>query len=1040
MTTSQIQMPDKYYKIFDSKVLIFFKFTHKTFNTILNLGDKILVNYYENDTYKSVYGKVNEVIVDNAQVTPLSIKVGDRVINLSLILAINVIEKISEINDNSDETTSPSGLSLSDLKLADINNLFEAKNAEDAFEELALKIKNFSGKDIIDDTQESTESTYSSTKVVNEISVKLSQLVNSTPDILSTLDTLTNALTTNPDLISTITNLAAGKQDKLPTTGDGTKFLADDGNYKTVISGGANINDAAESTTTTYSSSKIVQVIAAQIAAAGGSTGGGTGTLDTIAKLSAAINNDPNFYTNITTLINAKVDKVDGKGLSTNDFTSTEKVKLSRIEDNANYFVHPTTHPAEIITEDAERRFCSDLEKAMYADKYSKAEVDNLINAIITGTKWQEAVVNYEDIATTYPTPEKDWCLTTTSDNKSYLYNGTSWILISNGITPLVTTLKDGLMSHDDKAKLDGIEAGANNYVHPTTHSAAMIDETEDRKFVTAGEKAYLAGLDAAIAEKMGEYRKTAVKIEETDLSEALKTIVYSGGEALIDDATPSTTKVYSSQKVTDEIAKKAEIDDTNLDSTTDTLSSSKIKDTYVAQETGKGLSSNDYDAASKEKVDKLITAGDGSKVLADDGTYKNIAGGSINDSDLESTNTTLSSSKIKGTYVAQETGKGLSSNDYDTAAKGKVDKLITAGDGSKVLADNGTYKSVITDTEIDDTAESTTKAYSSTKTNEVINGRYTDGEKAKVEKIDTAGDGTKFLADDGTYKLASEGPINDSSLDSTSTTLSASKIKSTYVAQETDKGLSSNDYDATAKGKVDKLATAGDGTKFLADNGLYDSPAWGEVSDKPFISIDGLTLQKDENGVLKSMGTTIPVELQYLDKSGDGTKFLGNDGNYYTINNFGIDDTAQATNKTYSSEKIDQKIDTLVNGLVLPTQNDAPTIWQKTYLNVTAGQVLELVTSDSYQMDKVIVQLFKFVAGATGVSEVIETFGTSDQANYYCNNDNITFTDGDGGKVKIKDEYAIPTSLNANGYYESAVINKSDYVDFNGISVEERL
>lgn len=45
----------------------------------------------------------------------------------------------------------------------------------------------------------------------------------------------------------------------------------------------------------------------------------------------------------ISTDINNKVDKVEGKGLSTEDYTTAEKNKLSGIEANANDYVHPTT-------------------------------------------------------------------------------------------------------------------------------------------------------------------------------------------------------------------------------------------------------------------------------------------------------------------------------------------------------------------------------------------------------------------------------------------------------------------------------------------------------------------------------------------------------------------------------------------------------------------------------------------------------------------------------------------------------------------------
>lgn len=45
----------------------------------------------------------------------------------------------------------------------------------------------------------------------------------------------------------------------------------------------------------------------------------------------------------LKTLDTTKVSKVSGKGLSTNDYTTTEKNKLAGIEANANNYVHPTT-------------------------------------------------------------------------------------------------------------------------------------------------------------------------------------------------------------------------------------------------------------------------------------------------------------------------------------------------------------------------------------------------------------------------------------------------------------------------------------------------------------------------------------------------------------------------------------------------------------------------------------------------------------------------------------------------------------------------
>lgn len=55
-------------------------------------------------------------------------------------------------------------------------------------------------------------------------------------------------------------------------------------------------------------------------------------TLNTLNELAAALGDDPNFATTIATEIGKKVDKVDGKGLSTNDFTNEYKEKLDGLE------------------------------------------------------------------------------------------------------------------------------------------------------------------------------------------------------------------------------------------------------------------------------------------------------------------------------------------------------------------------------------------------------------------------------------------------------------------------------------------------------------------------------------------------------------------------------------------------------------------------------------------------------------------------------------------------------------------------------------
>ena len=54
-------------------------------------------------------------------------------------------------------------------------------------------------------------------------------------------------------------------------------------------------------------------------------------TLDTLNELAAALNSDPNFATTITNQLGAKVDKEEGKQLSTEDFTTALKTSLESL-------------------------------------------------------------------------------------------------------------------------------------------------------------------------------------------------------------------------------------------------------------------------------------------------------------------------------------------------------------------------------------------------------------------------------------------------------------------------------------------------------------------------------------------------------------------------------------------------------------------------------------------------------------------------------------------------------------------------------------
>lgn len=104
----------------------------------------------------------------------------------------------------------------------------------------------------------------------------------------------------------------------------------------------------------------------------------------------------------------------------------SDKVKLDAIEENANYYIHPATHPARIIDQTDDLMFVTRQEKDTWSAK---------------------------------------------AENR------------------LATWYINGLMSGDDKKKLDNVSENANLYVHPLNHDPSIIQETEDKQFVSAKNK-----------------------------------------------------------------------------------------------------------------------------------------------------------------------------------------------------------------------------------------------------------------------------------------------------------------------------------------------------------------------------------------------------------------------------------------------------------------------------------------------------------------------------------------------------------------------
>ncbi|WP_185649637.1 hypothetical protein [Clostridium sp. DJ247] len=190
--------------------------------------------------------------------------------------------------------------------------------------------------------------------------------------------------------------------------------------------------------------------------------------LDTLQELAQALNDDANFASTVTNQLASKVDKVAGKQLSTEDYTTTEKNKLAGVQDNANNYVHPPTHSATMITEDTTHRFSTDIEKSNWNDANSKKHTHNNLTLLETITQalvdtWNSAYNHVADIARHI-----------TSDERNL------WNTVSNKVDKVTGKgLSTNDFDNNYKLKLDGISTGANKVETSSTNGNIKIDSVE---------------------------------------------------------------------------------------------------------------------------------------------------------------------------------------------------------------------------------------------------------------------------------------------------------------------------------------------------------------------------------------------------------------------------------------------------------------------------------------------------------------------------------------------------------------------------------
>jgi predicted CopG family antitoxin len=431
-----------------------------------------------------------------------------------------------------------------------------------------------------------------------------------------------------------------------------------------------------------------------------------------------------------------KVDKVSGKGLSTNDFTTAEKNKLTAIigtntgDQDLSGYATTIALEAKANTNDVAASLATKVDKVtgkgLSTNDFTTSEKNKL--TAITGTNTGD-----QDLST--------------------------YATISSLDLKVDKVTGKGLSSNDfttaEKNKLTAI-TGANtgdqdlsNYA--TTNSLNLkVDKVTGKGLSTN---------DFTTPEKDKLFAIRGINTGDQDLS-AYATLT--------------------------ELQEKA--------STSDMLSRLSTK---VDKVTGKGLSTNDYTTAEKNKLTAITGTNTGDQDLSAYATLTDLqVKANVND-----VTTSLA------TKVDKVTGKGLSTNDFSNSEKSKLAAILGTNTGDQDLSAYATLTELQTRASVSDVLTSLSTKVDKVTGKELSTNDFTTAEKNKLFAITGINTGDQDLS---AYATKTELQEKESTSD-------VLERLSTKVDKVTGKGLSTNDFTDAEKSKLILISGTNTGDQDLS-------------------------------------------------------------------------------------------------------------------------------------------------------------------------------------------------------------------------------
>lgn len=384
-----------------------------------------------------------------------------------------------------------------------------------------------------------------------------------------------------------------------------------------------------------------------------------------------------------------KVDKEDGKGLSTNDYTTEEKNKLNNISNNlvSGISVSNSTSPdrVKITYSDTDTTTGDIVSKDLYLQgatsefaglmiSSDKTKLDGVEDSANNYSLPAATDTNLGGIQTGYTQSGKNYPVKLDDGNKAYV--NIPW---SDTIYDVATQTENGLMSSTDKKKLDGIENGANNYTLPKASTTQLggiqLGFTEQGKN-------YPLELD--------ENGKAYVNIpwSNTTYSPATSTTF---GTVKIGTQVPEANGTASAGSTTGGLA--ASVDHVHPLQTTisgNAGTATKLQTARTISLTGAVTGSTTFDGSSNKSITTTLSGFDASKITSGTISIDRLPKGALERlvvvaSDTERYKLTENDVQLGDTVKVESTGLMYYVVDEDNLANGAGYSVYTAGSATSV-------------------------------------------------------------------------------------------------------------------------------------------------------------------------------------------------------------------------------------------------------------------------------------------------------------------------------------------------------------------